>query len=69
MDVLETLADAMLCRGRPGYLRSDNGPEFVACAPRGWVANVGTQTAYIEPGSPWRMATAKASIASCETSC
>jgi putative transposase len=53
MDVLETLADAMLCRGRPDYLRSDNGPEFVARALRGWVANVGTQTAYIEPGSPW----------------
>jgi len=53
MDVLETLADAMLCRGRPDYLRSDNGPEFIARALRGWVANVGTQTAYIEPGSPW----------------
>ncbi len=53
MDVLETLADAMLCRGRPDYLRSDNGPEFVARALRSWVANVGTQTAYIEPGSPW----------------
>lgn len=53
MDVLETLADAMLCRGKPDYLRSDNGPEFIARALRGWVANVGTQTAYIEPGSPW----------------
>jgi putative transposase len=53
MDVLETLADAMLCHGTPAYLRSDNGPEFVARSLRGWVANVGTQTAYIEPGSPW----------------
>lgn len=52
MDVLETLADATLCRGTPGYLRSDNGLEFVARALRGWVTNVGTQTAYIEPGSP-----------------
>jgi len=53
MDVLETLADAMLCRGTPGYIRSDNGPEFIARALRHWIAQVGTQTAYIEPGSPW----------------
>ena len=53
MDVLETLADVMISRGTPAYIRSDNGPEFVARALRGWIANVGTQTAYIEPGSPW----------------
>jgi transposase InsO family protein len=53
MDVLETLADAMITRGTPGYIRSDNGPEFVARALRDWIAKVGPQTAYIEPGSPW----------------
>jgi transposase InsO family protein len=53
MDVLETLADVMISRGTPAYIRSDNGPEFVARALRGRIANVGTQTAYIEPGSPW----------------
>ena len=52
-DVLETLADVMICRGKPDYIRSDNGPEFVALALRKWIADVGTQTAYIEPGSPW----------------
>ena len=52
-DVMETLADAMISRGTPGYIRSDNGPEFVAKALRHWIAQVGTQTAYIEPGSPW----------------
>jgi transposase InsO family protein len=52
-DVLETLADAMIARGTPVYIRSDNGPEFIATALRSWIANVGTQTAYIEPGSPW----------------
>ncbi len=52
-DVLETLADVMIARGTPEYIRSDNGPEFIALTLREWIANVGTQTAYIEPGSPW----------------
>ena len=52
-DVLETLADLMILRGPPTYVRSDNGPEFIATALREWIASVGSQTAYIEPGSPW----------------
>ena len=52
-DVLETLADLMIVRGPPTYVRSDNGPEFIAIALRAWIAAVGSQTAYIEPGSPW----------------
>lgn len=53
-DVLETLADVMIARGAPpNLIRSDNGPEFIAKALRDWIAAVGTQTAYIEPGSPW----------------
>jgi len=53
VDVLETLADVMIAHGTPAYVRSDNGPAFIATALRGWIANVGTQTAYIAPGSPW----------------
>ena len=52
-DVLETLADVMIVRGTPDYIHSDNGPEFIALTLRQWIADVGTQTAYIEPGSPW----------------
>ncbi|MEI7791846.1 MAG: IS3 family transposase [Alphaproteobacteria bacterium] len=52
-DVMETLADVMILRGPPAYVRSDNGPEFIATALREWIAAVGSQTAYIEPGSPW----------------
>ena len=37
----------------PAYIRSDNGPEFVAQTVRDWIAAVGASTAYIEPGSPW----------------
>jgi putative transposase len=43
----------MFVRGIPEYLRSDNGPEFVARELRKWRARLGTGTLYIEPGSPW----------------
>ena len=47
------MADVMLVRGIPEYLRSDNGPEFVARELRQWLGRLGTGTLYIEPGSPW----------------
>lgn len=52
-DVIDTLADLFILRGIPAYIRSDNGPEFIAIALRKWITDVGAQTAYIEPGSPW----------------
>ena len=52
-EVIDTLAEVMLVRGIPEYLRSDNGPEFVARELRRWLAQLGTGTLYIEPGSPW----------------
>jgi putative transposase len=55
-DVIGALAQAARERGMPEYLRSDNGPEFIAGAVRRWLAKVGTQTLYIEPGSPWENA-------------
>ena len=53
MAVLETMADAMIVHGVPEHIRSDNGPEMTAKIVRGWLAGVGAQTLYIEPGSPW----------------
>jgi putative transposase len=52
-DVIDTLADAMLARGVPEHIRSDNGPEFIASRLREWLAGLGTRPLYIEPGSPW----------------
>jgi transposase InsO family protein len=52
-DVIDILSDLFILHGVPGYVRSDNGPEFVAKAVREWIAAVGAKTAYIEPGSPW----------------
>jgi len=61
-DVIDALSDLFILRGVPGHVRSDNGPEFIAKAVREWIAAVGARTAFIAPGSPWRMATARASI-------
>ena len=52
-DVIDMLTDLFILRGVSDYIRSDNGPEFVAEAVRKWIDAVGAQTAYIEPGSPW----------------
>ena len=52
-NVIEVLANAMIEHGIPEHIRSDNGPEFVARDLRKWLADIGTKTLYIEPGSPW----------------
>jgi putative transposase len=40
--------------GAPQFIRSDNGPEFIALAVQGWLARHHTATLYIDPGSPWQ---------------
>ena len=50
---LDKLTDLFILRGVPAFIRSDNGPEFIAQAVRDWISAVGAKTAYIEPGSPW----------------
>jgi len=52
-DIIEVLAELMVTRGCPEYMRSDNGSEFTAKKIRKWFFDVGVITAYIEPGSPW----------------
>jgi len=52
--VIDWLAELLAMRGVPKCIRSDNGPEFIARAIRRWLAQVGVQTLYVEPGSPWQ---------------
>ena len=52
--VIEVLARLVSVRGAPRYLRSDNGPEFVATAVLAWLVEAGIDTAYIAPGKPWQ---------------
>jgi len=42
-----------MVRGVPKFIRSDNGPEFIADAIKRWLQDQGVETLYIEPGSPW----------------
>ena len=53
IDVIDSLSDPFIVRGAPEYVRSDNGPEFVAKAVREWITAVGAKTAYIASGGPW----------------
>jgi putative transposase len=53
VEILERLTSE---RGAPTYLRSDNGPEFVANRVRGWLINQQVKTLYTKPGSPWQNA-------------
>lgn len=52
-DVLEVLYPLLLRYGTPEYIRSDNGPEFVAEAMQNWLRRVGIKPIRIYPGSPW----------------
>ena len=51
-DVLEALYPLLLARGKPEYLRSDNGPEFIAAPLQDWLSRVGVKPIQIYPGSP-----------------
>ena len=51
--VIEALEWLLLVRGVPKYLRSDNGPEFVAKSVCQWLEVSGCRTIFITPGSPW----------------
>ncbi len=55
-DVVSTLEYLFEVRGEPEFIRSDNGPEFIAEAVRNWLAGRGARTLYIAPGSPWENA-------------
>jgi transposase InsO family protein len=52
--VLQGLVQLVARRGAPQYLRSDNGPEFIARRIQRWLAREGITTAYIDPGKPWQ---------------
>jgi len=43
----------LLSTRKPGAIRSDNGPEFIARAVRKWLAARKVGSLYIAPGSPW----------------
>ena len=55
--VIDVLARLVSVHGAPRFLRSDNGPEFVATAVLRWLTDEGIETAHIAPGKPWQNGT------------
>ena len=53
-DVRHTLEVLFQDYGRPLYLRSDNGSEFIARCLQNCLTEHGTKPLFIEPGSPWQ---------------
>ena len=51
--VVEVLRYLFAVRGTPQFIRSDNGPEFVAKEVRKWLDQADVKTLFIAPGSPW----------------
>lgn len=52
VDVVDALTDLFILRGPPAFVRSDNGPEFVAEKVTTWISAVGAKMAFIKSGSP-----------------
>jgi len=55
--VIAVLHELIRQYGAPAFIRSDNGPEFIARAVKAWLAASGVQTAYIDAGKPWQNGT------------
>jgi putative transposase len=52
--VLTVLERLVVTHGKPQFIRSDNGPEFIALAVRGWLAQHQMRTLYIDPACLWQ---------------
>lgn len=52
-EVLDALYPLLLKHGKPEYIRSDNGPEFIAASLQEWLIKIGIKPIQITPGSPW----------------
>ena len=53
-EALNRLAELFVIYGVPKFIRSDNGPEFVAISIQTWLSMMKVNVLYVEPGSPWQ---------------
>ncbi|MDE0527448.1 MAG: IS3 family transposase [Truepera sp.] len=53
LERLMTVHGAQSDSSGPGFIRCDNGPEFIANAVQELLADANVETLFIEPGSPW----------------
>ncbi len=61
-DVLDALYPLLLRHGKPEYIRSDNGSEFIATALQDWLRKVGIKPMQISPGALGKTDTMNASM-------
>ncbi|MBE3087963.1 MAG: transposase family protein [Chloroflexi bacterium] len=54
--MIDTIQGLFRSHGTPRYLRSDNGPEFIARRMQLFLSTQQVQTKYIAPGCPWQNA-------------
>jgi transposase InsO family protein len=52
--VRQILSELFATYGAPKFIRSDNGPEFIARALSVWLPATGAEAKFIAPGSPWQ---------------
>lgn len=52
-DIIDVLDRLIEQRGAPAFIRSDNGPEFIADAVRNHLSELDVKTRFIAPGAPW----------------
>jgi len=52
--VIEALKKAVKEYGRPCFLRTDNGPEFLAASLDAWTREEGIRHTFNQPGKPWQ---------------
>lgn len=52
--VIAALVPLFALRAVPSFVRSDNGPEFIAAEVKAWLECQGSAPYYIEPGCPWQ---------------
>ena len=50
--VIRILDDLLDWRGKPAYIRVDNGPEFISSVFADWCSSKGIGITYIQPGKP-----------------
>lgn len=54
--VIACLDRLMAVRGAPAFVRSDNGPEFIAKAVKAHLKAANAESRFIDPGAPWQNA-------------
>ena len=52
-DFLDTLHPLLLKHGKPEFIHSENGPEFIAMDLEDWLKRIDIQSMQTYPGSPW----------------